>query len=232
MLEFLDLKMIIAILAALLLLGGGLLKDIGRGLKGGGAGDILERIKDSVGNIINLEDFKVAVQRDIEVEGEVTYTEDYDLKGISAEEVTLSYPSEEMNVTADGKNIEVEGGEGITFGDFSGDLNVSPENVEMDGEVGSIESRYLSIEGKSSLKGEGGFRNLSLGGVELEKLEVKEGKGEIQVGTSAVLSAEKNPFTLSGFLGNVTFTDGVLKVNGNVSEVTTEKEGISISAGS
>lgn len=233
MLEFLDLKMILAIFAALLLLGGGLLKDISGGLQGDRVSNILERVKKNVGKIIDMDNFRVQVKRDIPVRGEIDSGEEYDLTDITAERVTLSYPPKEMNITADSKNIKMEGREGeITLKEFEGGLTISPEDLKIDGNTGSLSSKYMSVEGSTSISADGEFNKVSLVEVRLKEFKINGSEGEIDIGPSVVISTEEKPVALSGFLGNITFSKETIKLSGNVSRATAGEEGISISAGS
>ena len=220
---------ILALIAAFLLLGGGLLRDISEEVDVGEGKDMVRKIKDFVGEFSSP---TVSVSREMSVEGEITHNDAIDFEAISPEKLIVEYSPEDMNVTAGSKNIKIdEEVANITLEGFRGSASVSPDEISLQGEAQSLKSGAATIGGGlSEVSVDGKYVKAILKSVELEKIKFQCSSGSLVVDGSITISPEGKTTELGGFLGDVEFSGGNLKVNGDVSRVSTNNKTLSTSS--
>lgn len=226
-----DWKIMLGVLAAVLLLSGGLLKDIKGGVQKGDVKKFFKKVIDEVGKVISASDFRVSVARDIPVSGKVAQKDEYDFKGTAIDTVNVKYSPGTVNVTMDKNRVNVNRNVAtIALKKFRGDVEISQGEMDLDGKVNSVSSQQVNLEGgEISVKLAGEFIRASLKDVKVNELDLGQEGGQLQVGTSVSLSSEEKPLKLYHFLGDLTFSDQSLKVEGNVSKVAAGSKEVSIS---
>lgn len=225
-----DWKIIFAVFAALLLLGGGLIKDVGTNLEEGDLKNIIRTVKDKVGNIISMSDFKVPVKRDLSVKGELHTDNEFKFKSSGAD-LSLRYPPSDTNVTVDGKSVRIEREiADFNLEKFRGDISLSPEDIDIEGKSSSVNSESFNFEGEGiSVRIDGEYNRIRIINIEIEKMELSNSTGELHIGTSVTVSPKDKPFILHGFLGNLTFSEGDLKLQGKINKASSGEEDIAVS---
>lgn len=227
-----DWKILLAVFAALLLLSGGLIKDLGSGeVSMEDVKKFMGKIKNKIGEVISTSNFKVSVTRDIGVSGEVVNKGEYTFNGVRTKAMNVKYDPSSMNVTMDKKKIRIEKDVAkITFSNFQGDLHLSEGNVDLEGKVNSLTSQQLNLEGKEiDVKMDGKFIRISLDNIRIDQLNLGKKGGKLEAGPSVSISVKDKPVKLYSFFGDMAFYDGNLKLKGNISKVKSGSQEVSIS---
>lgn len=220
-------QILLAIIAAALLLGGGLLRDLGERLptEAEDGIDILDGLKDLLGDAISPE---VTVTRDLEVEGEVSYTGEFVFQDVEPDAVEVEYSPEDTNITADGKTIAVEAETAdLRLGGFRGFVSIDSNHLELQGKADSLTSGPTSLSGDAMDVSVDSIQNkTTLEGVEVSELVVEGSSGELEVGDSVSISPTDQRITLNAFAGNLGFEGDRLTLDGKASRVSAGNETI------
>lgn len=225
-----DWKIILAVIAVLLLLTGGLLKDLGEGFQGEDVKEFLNEIKDRLSNVIDISDFRVPVERNLNVSGVIQNKNSFDFRSSGAN-VLLKYRPELMNVTIDNKDMRIERRSAeIILKKFQGKAEMLPQEVDLGGNTESFSSQSFNLEGDNiPISAEGKYQEIGFGGIGVDRLKIKEGGGQLDIGKSVTVKVGEKPITLYGFLGNLTFTEDNLIVQGKISKATSGTQKIAVS---
>ena len=214
-------QILLAIIAAALLLGGGLLRDLGERLPGEmeDGTEIIEKIKDFVGEIISPQ---VTVTRNVEINGSVTHDDLFEFEKIAPEKMEIEYLPAETNITADDKSITVQREtSNLTLENFVGYASFGRGPIEMEGEVRSLLSEGTKMDGtaiSTAIQGKQNYVNVV--DVEIKELIVEGITGSMDVGDSATLSLDEKPVKVHAFYGNLMFEDDELRVVGKANRVS------------
>ncbi|MFP4115680.1 MAG: hypothetical protein ACLFTQ_00530 [Candidatus Aenigmatarchaeota archaeon] len=219
-----NVEIILALIAAFLLLGGGLLRDVSKEIPDEGR-NVLKGIKDLFEEVIHP---KVSVAREIDVEGEVTYEDTFDFKDINPESMTIEYSPPSTNITADGKEIAVdETKANLTVEGFRGSASIDPEEIKIKGEADSLRSGAVKIgKGNVGLSVKGGYDRALLRKTEIKELSLSPVSGSLQVDESISLDFDGNSAVLHAFLGDLEFEGSELRADGKVNRVSTNNRTI------
>ncbi len=210
---------ILAIAAAALLLSGGILGEMIDEAPMEEGLNILQRIRRLLSDMISQ---GVTVTRDLNIEGSLEYEGKFEFDDIAPERVELSYHPDKMNITADGKQVSVEGDEAtLSLGDYRGLFSADQKNLSIEGEASSISTGPITIDGDATeISAQGEYRKVSLEELKLSELEVGEVTGSLNLGSSASLELEKSPLLLHAFLGSIELDDRLIGIEGKVSRAS------------
>lgn len=228
----LDWKILLAILAALLLLTGGLVKDVATGMDSDlvdNMWNVLDMAKDTFQKLFNFSPgLSVPVTRNLNVSADINEYDGFQFKGSEAESISLSYRPGEANVTADGKSLSVKGDPAnIQISTFDGEISISPGEVGLDGKVDTVSSENIDLKGDHfSFKADGEFETVKFTGIKLSTLKLKGVSGELHADKKVTLDLEDNPTTVGGYLGNMTFSGGEVKIDGKANKVSSKSDGL------
>ncbi|MFP4045742.1 MAG: hypothetical protein ACLFS3_01645 [Candidatus Aenigmatarchaeota archaeon] len=227
MLEVLDWKLMISLVMAFFLLTAGLVKDVGQGIQEGELEKVPQNFFQRVKERTDLSDFSmnVPVTREIHVKGSFENEDGFEFDSTSVDKILLTSSSESLNMTADGKRVTASRDIlNISLSDFKGQIEVSENELTFEGNTGSLRSDAINIEGSDfSVENQGQFKRLELAGISLKKLKLENVSGTIESNSGVTIPLDKNPTELSGFLGNMTFSDGNVDMEGDVNRVYSEK---------
>lgn len=229
----LDWKVIVAVIAAFLVLSGGLLKDVSDGVQGEDLKKFMNRLKDNLGEVIDFSNFQVQAGRDINVTGGASDIEELEFGKTRAALVEVKYKPDFMNATIDGKQLTSRKDVAkITIRGYRGSTEISSDKIELDGGSDSVSLEGYDLDSEKEIKiiMEGSYRNASFDNIEVNSLKFLDSSGEINIDSTISISLGESPVSLKGFLGNMTFSSGNLNLEGRVRKVTSDSKEVSVSS--
>lgn len=214
---------LLAVIAAGLLLFGGLLKDIGSELPSGEGMEVLRQLKDIVSDSVSQ---TVTVKRGLQVNGSATHNDSFKLDEINPGRVGIQYVPEKSNVTLEGKNVAINDSEAsVEVQQFQGSLLLDGDSVKMDGRAASFSSEGITIEEEFlSISIDGEYNAARLQQVELKELSFGALSGTLNTGDSVTFTLDNKPVNINGFYGDLDFEPGVLRLSGKASKISSGNE--------
>ncbi len=217
---------LLAIIAAALLLGGGLMRDVGDEVSLNGENGIFEDVRDFLSELFSPE---VAVRRNLPIEGTIQHNNTFGFTDIISDSVELSYIPNKTNVTADGNEITVDK-ESANMGleGFAGYIIIGNSSIELHGNVNSFSSETTTMDGENiEVFTRGKYSTMEIKEVEINELPVEAVSGKVTVDDTVTVQTDGIHISIHSFLGDMRFEEDQLSLDGTVNRVSTENKTIS-----
>lgn len=214
----LNTAVLLAVIAAGLLLFGGILRDIGNDLPVDEGAKVLRKVKDLISDSMSQ---SVTVTREMEFNGSATHNNSFELKDISPGKVNIQYSPKQANISLDGKDIVVQENKAtVGIEEFEGFLSVEDDTVEMNGQAASFNSGNISIQKESlSLSINGTFERADVEEVKVKTLDLEASSGTLDIGDSISLTLDDKATSIHAFYGNLSFEPRTVHLDGEASNI-------------
>ncbi|GEM_PF-2313264 len=221
-------SILLAVIAASLLLFGGILRDIGEDIPLEEGMGILRRVKNLLSDSIRN---GVTVRRDLKFNGSVEHNEAFVFEEVGPEEIGLEYYPEETDVSVDGKRIAVEGQRtNIRIKKFRGSLEISNETVTLVGDTELFSSDTTAMEnGFMEVSVNGTYETVDIVNIRINELDYGSPVGVFDIGRSITTTLNGNPTTVHAFYGNMSIQPGKSTLSGDASRIRLGNHTISAS---
>ncbi len=214
----LNTAVLLALIAAGLLLFGGILRDVTREVPTEEGRTVLRKLRDFISESMEQ---SVTVRRDIKIEGSLEHGSNFEFDDISPRELNISYIPGESNITADSNNIVVDEERSfLEITDFRGSAKLQDEEIELKGQGSSLSSGPVSMQGENlEVSVEGEYGRIYLASVELQELILEDSTGNLDIGNSLKTTLDNEHVSINAFYGDLNIEPGEINISGEASKV-------------
>ncbi len=219
-------SVLLAVIAATLLLAGGLIRDVGGELPTEEGVTVLRRVINFVSDSISK---GVTVRRDIDINGSLTHNGSFEFENINPEKMSIRYLPAETDVVSDDKSIVVDGDVAdMEVVDFRGSVEIDHETVILEGETTSLSSGGTTFEGDFiDVTMNGTFKRVEIGKAEIKEIGFGDPHGILDVGRSLSVTLDGTETTVHAFSGDIQFEPQKVFITGETSKITSGNKTIS-----